>query len=78
MQPVRVQLQPGRSVATNSRPIATGSHLVAISLFSQLQLIIDVVFWLQLQGGCILYRECTLLHFSPGLRFFGKSSTFRE
>jgi hypothetical protein len=40
-------------VATGLCPVTTGSRPVAISVVSRLQL----------QGGCILHRECTLLHF---------------
>ena len=69
LQAGRVQLQPGQSelqlvhvqlqlVHTQLQSVPSSCnwsiHPVAIDVFSRLQL----------QGGCILYRECTLLHFS--------------
>jgi hypothetical protein len=64
-----------RPVATGSVQVATSSRRLQL-VRAQLQSVpsgynwsivpvgIDVVSQLQLQGGCILYRECTLLHFS--------------
>ena len=75
LQAGRVQLQPGQSelqlvhvqlqlVHTQLQSVPSNCnwsiHLVAIDVFSRLQL----------QGGRILYRECTLLHFSLAVTTF--------
>ena len=69
MQLVRVQLQPGWSelqlVRVQLQLVRAQLQSVPSSCnWSILRVAIDLVSRFQLQSGCILYRECTLLHFT--------------
>ena len=66
LQLVRVQLQPGRA---QLQPVPSNCN------WSILPIAIGAVSQLQLQGVCILYRECTLLYFSLALYIYNIKNT---